>query len=91
MSIVSAEELIESIRKLAGENVSDEVITLIENVSDTVKNAETSGETWKEKYDALDAEWRRKYIERFSSGQPSGNEKEEEKETEKITFADLFE
>ena len=93
--IRSKEELIEEIRAVVGDDTSDNVIALIENVSDTMTELETSdGEEWKQKYEENDKMWREKYISRFTEGttepteptEPTADDEEKEK-----TFEDLFE
>lgn len=95
--VKSKEELIEEIRAVVGDDTSDNVITLIENVSDTMTELETSdGEEWKQKYEENDKMWREKYISRFTEGtteptaeaEPTEPTADEEKEK---TFEDLFE
>ena len=98
--IKSKEELIEEIRAVVGDDTSDNVIALIENVSDTMTELETSdGEEWKQKFEENDKKWREKYISRFTEGtteptteptepttEPTADDEEKEK-----TFEDLFE
>ena len=96
----SKEELIEEIRAVVGDDTSDNVIALIENVSDTMTELETSdGEEWKQKFEENDKMWREKYISRFTEGttepsaeptEPTTEPKEDDEEKEK-TFEDLFE
>lgn len=95
----SKEELIEQIRAVVGDDTSDNVISLIENVSDTVAELETSdGEEWKQKYEENDKMWREKYISRFTEGttepteptEPTTEPPTDDEEKEK-TFEDLFE
>ena len=100
----SKEELIEEFKTIAGENVtSDESIAFLENLSDSMEVEEAPADEvdWKEKYDELDMEWRKKYIERFSEGAESEEapedapeptpEEEEEERAENISYDDLFE
>ena len=97
--IKSKEELIEEIRAVVGDDTSDNVIALIENVSDTMTELETSdAEEWKQKFEENDKMWREKYISRFTEGkaeptaepteptEPTADDEEKEK-----TFEDLFE
>ena len=97
--IKSKEELIEEIRAVVGDDTSDNVIALIENVSDTITELETTdGEEWKQKFEENDKMWREKYISRFTEGtteeatepteptEPTADDEEKEK-----TFEDLFE
>ena len=93
--IKSKEELIEEIRAVVGDDTSDNVIALIENVTDTITELETSdGEEWKQKFEENDKMWREKYISRFTEGTTEPTEptepKEDDEEKEK-TFEDLFE
>lgn len=99
------EELIESFKVIAGENVtSDESIAFLEDLSDSIEVEEASEDDvdWKAKYDELDMEWRKKYIERFSEGaeaeetpeddpEEPTQEEEEEERAENISYDDLFE
>lgn len=66
--IISREELISAARNFFGEDSTDEQISFIENLSDTVSDFEeritTSGD-WKTKYEENDANWRKRYTERF--------------------------
>ncbi len=91
------EELIESVKGRIGEDISDESISLIEDISDTYNDVVTrysESEDWKKKYEDNDAEWRRRYIERFSgkveeSEDEKGIFEPEEKKTNR--YEDLFE
>jgi len=61
----TVEELAADVRRVVGDdNNSDEVIELLENITDTV-NANSANEYNKEKFDALDREWRERYTRRF--------------------------
>ena len=93
MAIRSKEEIIKSLTALIGENDSDEALTMVEDVSDTIDSLnENNGEDWKNRYDELDKSWRKRYKERFLSG-PDKKEEEEKDAEEKKTykFEDLFE
>lgn len=97
--VKSKEELIEEVRAVVGDDTSDNVIALIENVTDTMTELEKSdGEEWKQKYEENDKMWREKYISRFTEGtteptteptepttEPTADDEEKEK-----TFEDLF-
>jgi hypothetical protein len=66
--ILTREELVSAVRNIFGEDSTDEQISFIENLSDTVSDFEeritTSGD-WKTKYEENDANWRKRYTERF--------------------------
>lgn len=83
------EELLSTIKNLAGETPSDEYISLMEDVTDTI---EESTEDWKTKYEENDKSWRKKYTERFSEPKekPDGKPEEKEEPEPPQTFDDLF-
>lgn len=89
-------ELLEQIKLKLGEDTSDETISLIEDISDTLSDYETKtadNTNWKEKYEQNDAEWRNKYKERFfkSDGNEEVIDETEEEETKTpLRFEDLF-
>lgn len=70
MAIVSNEDLIQRLTALIGESTTDENISLVEDVTDTLQDyTERTKDTtdWKEKYTENDREWRKRYTERFSN------------------------
>ena len=79
MAIVTKSDLLKKINEIAGDNTSDAVLGLLDDVSDTLDDAEKrakgEGEKWKEKYEQNDAEWRKKYRDRFMQG---GDEPDEQ-------------
>lgn len=97
MAVRTREEILEAIRSRIGEDTSDESISLLEDITDTMEDYETrvaDKTDWKNKYDELDDTWRRKYIERFSgkTGEDIKNEQEEQikDDSEPRTFDELF-
>ena len=97
MAVKTREEIMEAIRKRIGEDTSDEAISLLEDVTDTFADYETKvadKTDWKAKYDEMDANWRKKYMDRFS-GKTGEEVKEEQEEqikddSEPRTFDELF-
>ena len=101
--VKSKEELIEEIQGIVGDDKGDNVIALIENVSDTITDLETnSDEDWKQKFEDNDKMWREKYISRFTDGATEPTEPGQKPPTEPVepteptaeeekTFEDLFE
>ena len=91
--IRSADELIADVTTFIGEVPTDEAITLLENVTDTVN----SYRDLQERFDSLDATWRKRYTDRFMGKTEGKDEIEEIEETEEkdkgedITIDDLFE
>ena len=80
MSVLSFEELKNSLRTFIGENNSDEALALIENTEDTITNYEniTADKTdWKQKFEENDKAWREKYKARFYSDADPKEKKDE--------------
>ena len=96
MAVKTREEILESERARVGEQTDDATISFIEDISDTLNELETKakgdGTDWKAKYEENDAEWRKKYTERFYSSDPNPDPeppKPDDTPTPK-TFAELF-
>lgn len=101
--IKSKDEIIAEVNRLIGEEASDDVLAILENVTDTMEDYERriaeSGD-WKAKFDENDRAWRDRYRERFVS--PGTTDVEsidveaegveiEEYDSAPETFEDLFE
>lgn len=77
MAVRTVEEILELVAQRVGDDSSDEALSFIEDISDTLRdyqakadenyNTEKDDEIaeWKKKYDELDMEWRNRYKERF--------------------------
>ena len=96
MAIKTKEEILELIKARVGDDVSDEAIAIIEDVTDTLDDYETrvaDSTGWKARYEQNDAEWRKKYKDRFfNKGEEPVEEPDEMEEVKEIkTFEDLFE
>lgn len=96
MSVVSKEDLIKRFAEKFTGDTSDEVIQLTEDLTDTLEDfiaRVEDKEDWKAKFEENDANWRKKYKDRFL--EPSVNEEEihaqDEDENTNVTFNDLFE
>ena len=88
MAKVTFDELLQQINAVVGERQDDEALHLLENVVDTLN----PDEDWRSRYETLDAEWRKRYRDRFNGKGEEKEEPEENEETEEeITFDDLFE
>lgn len=93
----TVEELKTALQELIGERTDDEALEFIEDFNDSIEELSNEGnEDWKTKYEQNDAEWRKKYRDRFFNGKvdedtekPKPNENEESDE-EKTTIDDLF-
>ena len=80
-----------------GDDTSDEALSLLEDITDTLTDFETKTQdstNWKERYEQNDNEWRNKYKERFMSGvTPDADEEDDTAEDEapkRYTFESLF-
>lgn len=70
MAVKSREEILESLRAITGKEHNDEIIGLVEDITDTFDelNARASDKTdWKQKYEDNESMWREKYLNRFYS------------------------
>ncbi len=92
--VKTKEEILEQIKARLGEDTSDEALSFIEDITDTLTDYETrTNDTtdWKQKYEDNDKQWRERYKERFFSGETVEEEEEEQAETEPpLSFDDLF-
>lgn len=93
MAVRTREEILNTLNtRFAGDN-SDEVLGLIEDVTDTFKDLETraagDGIDWHQRYTENDNQWRQRYRDRFMKPAPEPNEPEPEPERVK-TFEELF-
>lgn len=96
--IKSKDEILASITARIGDDTSDDAISLLEDVTDTLEEYErkTNDQTnWEQKYNDNDKMWREKYKERFLSDAETGKESSEdfgdnESENSPKTFEDLF-
>lgn len=89
----TAEELASMVKAIVGEgNNSDEVIELMEDISDSVNTDDTYT---KEKFDELDRTWRERYTKRFMGDvketEETVTEEDKTEEKEDISIEDLFE
>lgn len=97
MAVRTRDEIMEAIKARLGDDTSDEALAIIEDVNDTFSDYETrSTDDWKSKYDELDANWRKRYRDRFFQS-PGGkevvsyNEEDLKGESEEKSFDSLFE
>lgn len=83
----------DAITNFLGDRTDDEAIALLE----AIDNEGIDEENWKEKYEQCDADWRKKYTERFKSNvasvEPPKTEPEEmtpEERNESLRLEDLL-
>lgn len=101
MAVRTRDEILAAIRSRLGDDTSDDALTIIEDIDDTFKDYETrTGEDWKSKYEELDAQWRKRYRDRFFQKADNGettpedvkddNEEDLKEESEVKDFDELF-
>ena len=99
MARLEREEFFNRIRERIGDDTSDGTLKFMEDVTDTYNELEGrargDGEDWKAKYEELDAEWRKRYRDRFFNTPEGAKEDQREdvkRDGEKTrTFEELFE
>lgn len=89
MSIKSIEEILNAVKERIGDDTSDSAISFVEDISDTL-NSLSDQENWKQKYEQNDSEWRKKYRDRFLSGESSSDDDDSGDENEPLTYEKLF-
>ena len=99
MARLEREEFFNRIRERIGDDTSDDALKFMEDITDTYDELEGrargDGEDWKAKYEELDAEWRKRYRDRFFNT-PEGAKKDQEEDVKRDgektrTFEELFE
>ena len=68
MAVVNKDTIMERLRENFNDNDSDDVLGLLEDVTDTLNDYQSRLEEngdWKERYEQNDREWRQKYKDRF--------------------------
>ena len=93
MAVKSKDELLASLKSKFGDDTSDETITLLEDISDTLDTT-ADGVEWQKKYEENDKMWREKYTSRFydtPAPEPKPEPAPEPDKAEDITINDLFE
>lgn len=98
MPIRTREEILESIRNIVGDSTDDNTLQVLEDVTDTFTDFEnkTANQTdWEAKYKENDEDWRKKYAERFYTGDPTVPTKDiepviDEPDDKPTRFEELF-
>ena len=88
MAILDKENFFASIKARIGDDVSDDAMKFIEDMTDTYNSltdegAKDDGEDWKTKYEELDKTWREKYKARFFDGSNTNSSNESSKDEAK--------
>lgn len=101
MAVRTRDEILAAIRSRLGDDISDDALTIIEDIDDTFTDYETRiGEDWRSRYDELDAQWRKRYRDRFFQKADNNetipedvkddNEEDLKEESEVKDFGELF-
>lgn len=97
MAVRTRDEILAAIRSRLGDDTSDEALAIIEDIDDTFSDYETrTGEDWRARYDELDAQWRKRYRDRFfqeadnEEDVKDDNEEDLKDESEVKDFDELF-
>lgn len=97
MAVVNKDTIMERLRENFNDNDSDDVLGLLEDVTDTLNDYQSRLEEngdWKERYEQNDREWRQKYKDRFFNNDPEPDqEPEPDKDPEQATpttYEELF-
>lgn len=99
MAVLDRDNFFNRIRERLGEDDSEEALSYLEDMTDTWEDLERRAsregeENWEEKYNNLDAEWRKRYRDRFFNTPEGVKEDQEEdvKDDGKVrSFETLFE
>lgn len=89
MAVRTRDELITAVNTIIGETPDDNGLSLLEDISDTFASYDDT-EDWKTKYEENDAEWRKRYKERFEGKKVIVEENEDDDKKEKTKFEELF-
>ena len=94
--VKTKDEIMEEIRAYIGDRADDQTIALVENISDTIDDYAAHGD-YDGKLMAVEAEWRRRYIDRFMNGgenkievEVAKTDDEEKDNAEEIKIEDLY-
>lgn len=94
MSVLSKDELLIALKGFIGEEATDDQLTFLENVQDTMQDFEARTQVdWKQKYEENDSAWRQRYKDRFFNSGTDEDLDIIEPEPPKpiaMTFEDLF-
>lgn len=101
MAIKTAEEILNNLNTIIGENATDDALTLMEDISDTLSANQNNDmqkklDDLQKKYDDNDKAWRDRYRERFLSGNTdldkgvNDNDDNDDPKPKSYKYEDLF-
>ena len=96
--VKTKEEIMGALRTIIGDGADDTVLELLEDIDDTLSVDNSAAvkelDEWKTKYDTLDADWRKRYRDRFYGDVDETEDKifDEDKPAEEspLTYDSLF-
>ena len=99
MAILTKAELLAKLKERTSEDMGDDTLKFIEDVTDTLNDFESKAKDttdWEKKYKENDEQWRKKYKDRFFNA-PAKDEKDDsesdgddESKENKLTYENLF-
>lgn len=91
--VKTKDDILSTISAVLGENNSEDAITLLEDITDTLDDYETrtkDSTAWKQKYEENDRAWRQKYKDRFFEKESEDESINTYDDEEKLTYESLF-
>ena len=89
MAILTGDQMLEKFRGFIGEDTTDDTLAFLDDVKETVDSF-SNNENWKAKYEENDAEWRKRYRDRFFDGTPAPSPEDKDDDKSGITIDELF-
>ena len=92
MAIRTRDEIMAQLQTIVGEDTSDETLSLIQDVSDTLGDNNSAQRIMQleTQLEEQDKEWRKKYRDAFFTGKPDDSYEEEPEQERPKRFEDLF-
>lgn len=92
MAIRTRDEIMAQLQSMVGEDTSDETLSFIQDVSDTLgdNNSAQRITQLETQLEEQDKEWRKKYRDAFFTGKPDDSYDEESEQKRPKRFEDLF-
>ena len=93
--ILSKDELIKKFNESIGDDITDDQLAMLEDLSDTLDDLKDKAEETDRRVAEVEAAWRKRYRDRFVEGREEYEEEKteeviESKDAEDITIEDVF-
>lgn len=94
--VKSKDEIMAALKDILGSDTSESAISLVEDVTDTLNDYDTKtkdSSDWKKKYEENDANWAKRYRDRFFSAENDDVDDDfmPEPKDKPLTYENLFE